>query len=74
MKDLLFKTILDTVKYVVLIVVAGAVFHFVYPKYTSHLMRGGIFRLNQVTGQLDLIGSSGSWENYSQTEKTATKD
>ena len=73
MKDLLFKTILETVKGVILIVVAGAVLHYVYPKYASRMMKGDVLRFNQVTGQMDRINDDGSWENFSRTNEKTTQ-
>lgn len=71
MKDEIFKTILGIVKGSVLLVVAGAVFYCIYPKYTIHF-KSNPLRFNQITGQIDLIDDDGNWESFQKhyTKKT----
>ncbi len=64
MKDDIRKAIIGIVKGSVLLIVAGAVFYYVYPKYYLHVKPGNVFRLNQVTGQMDHIGDDGKWEDF----------
>ena len=61
MKDDIRATILWIVKGSVLLIVAGAVFYNVYPKYTFEFKEYTAYRFNEVTGTLE-VRDEKKWE------------
>ena len=60
---------LDVIKWALILIIAGAVFYVVCPKYEFKAERVMYLRYNKITGQIDCWVPGGNWERFKKESK-----